>query len=132
MSLREPQESAWSRMSLAQQFALGSGVVMLLAALAVGYFVVERIQEAVVRNSATSTALYMESFIAPLTQDLARDGRLTPDPAASLQRLLDGTPLGRRVLSHKLWGKGAVVEASSDAGIVGQTLVVDGGSGIVA
>lgn len=121
MSGQGPRESGWERLSLAQQFALGSGLVMALAALAVGYVMVGRIQDAVVRNTAISTALYMESFIAPLTQDLAQDGSLSAEHAKALQDLLDGTALGQRVLSHKLWGRGALVLASTDSTIVGQT-----------
>lgn len=61
----------WAGLSLARQFAIAGGVVMLAATLLVGWFVAGRIEEVVVRNTANATALYMESFVAPLTQDLA-------------------------------------------------------------
>ncbi len=94
---------------------------MLLATIAVGFWVARRIEDAVVRNTANATALYMESFIAPLIQDLATAPQLKPENDAALSRLLTDTPLGSRVVSFKIWVKGAKVVASSDADIVGKT-----------
>ena len=47
-------------LSLARQFALAGGVVMLAATLLVGWFVSGRIEDVVVRNTANATALYMD------------------------------------------------------------------------
>ncbi len=120
MIVTEKPRSAWSELSLAAQFGLAGGLVMLLAALAVGYFVSGRIEDVVVRNTANATALYMESFIAPLIQDLATADHLAPDNQAAISRLLHNTPLGRRVVNFKIWSREAKVLASSDAAIVGK------------
>ena len=120
MTTKDNSTSFWARMSLARQFALASGLVMLLAAVVVGLWVSSRIEEVVVRNTANATALYMESFIAPLSQDLATLDRLSATSLADLEKLLVETPLGRRVLSFKIWIKGARVIASSDPAIVGK------------
>jgi hypothetical protein len=58
----------WGRLSLARRFALTGGVVMLLCMGALGYWVAERIEEGVTRNTSNATALYFESVIAPLSQ----------------------------------------------------------------
>ena len=121
MANRDTTTTGWAQMSLAQQYALASGLVMTLAAIVVGIFVSGRIQDVVVSNTANSTALYMESFISPLAQDLASGDRVSPANSAALEQLLDGTPLGRRVLTFKLWIKGARIVASSDAAIIGKT-----------
>ena len=94
---------------------------MLLATLVVGLWVSSRIEDAVVRNTANATALYMDSFIAPLSQDLAKTGRLSDANLAEMQRLLTDTPLGQRVANFKIWVKGAKVIASSDPTIVGKS-----------
>ena len=83
-----------------------SGLVMLLATVVVGLWVSGRIEDIVVRNTANATALYMESFVAPLTQDLAHQDGLSPDKMAELQRLLVDTPLGRRVVTFQDLGQG--------------------------
>ncbi len=111
----------WSQWSLAQQFAVASGLVLLAAAGLTGYWVSGRIEEAVVRNTANATALYMESFISPLSQDLAHQDHLSPDNLTELENLLVNTPLGQRVVSFKIWIKGAKVIAASDTEIVGKS-----------
>ncbi len=121
MTRAEGDTTAWGRMTLAQQFALAGGVVMLLATVVVGLFVTGRIEEVVVRNTANATALYMESFISPLSQELAFQDNLAEADHAALDRILVETPLGRRVLSFKIWIKGAKVIQSSDQSIEGKT-----------
>lgn len=93
---------------------------MLVAAVAVGFFVSDRIEEAVVRNTANATALYMESFIAPLTQDLAAREDLSEGSRAEIGRLLAETALGKRVVSFKIWRPGGLVVDASNLAIVGQ------------
>jgi signal transduction histidine kinase len=121
MTVTEKPRNAWGRLSLAGQFALAGGLVVLVAALAIGYWVSRRIEDSVVRNTANATALYMESFIAPLIQDLATSDTIAPEDAAAISRLLHDTPLGSRVVSFKIWVKGARIVAASDADIVGKS-----------
>ena len=121
MAVLDETGKSWLQMSLAQQFALAGGLVMLLAAVVVGLWVSSRIEEVVVRNTANATAFYMESFISPLSQDLATQDQISPDNLATLEKLLVETPLGRRVLTFKIWVTGAKVVASSDPDIVGKT-----------
>ena len=114
-----PHRPSWSDWSLAQQFAVAGGIVMFLATIATGYFVSSRIEDVVVRNAGTATALYMEAFIAPLTQDLARQGSLSDASRAEIEWLISSTPLGDRVVSFKIWRKGGLVVEASNAAIVG-------------
>ena len=116
--------NAWSNLSLARQFALAGGVVMLVATLAVGFWVSGRIEDVVVRNTANATARYMDSFIAPLTQDLADHEMLSPDVSAEIERTLSGTSLGARVVSFKIWREGGRLVGASNAALIGQTFEV--------
>ena len=121
MTATETTRNTWAQMSLAMQFAIAGGLVMLIASIIIGIFVSQRIQDTVVRNTANTTALYMESFITPLAQDLATQDHLTPANQQALSQILVDTPLGQRVASFKLWVKGPKVIASSDPNIVGKT-----------
>lgn len=114
------RRKGWEGLSLARQFALAGGVVMLAAVLLVGWFVSGRIEEVVVRNTANATALYMESFVAPLTQDLARHENLSGASRQSIGALLAGTALGRRVVSFKIWREGGLLVDASNTDLVGQ------------
>ncbi|NBZ88487.1 sensor histidine kinase [Stagnihabitans tardus] len=126
MSLTDDTRNWWSDLSLAGQFALAGGLVMALATGLVGFWVSGRIEGAVVRNAANTTALYMESFIEPLAQDMANAEALTPASEAAIAELLRGTTLGKRVVSFKLWGAGQRVVASTDAAVVGRSFPDEG------
>lgn len=115
-----PGVSEWSKLSLARQFALAGGVVMFIAAIAGGYFVTNQIEAVVVRNTANATALYMESFIAPLSQDLATREDLSEGNRAKIGALLADTALGRRVVSFKIWRPGGLIVDASNLAVVGQ------------
>ncbi len=97
---------------------------MMVAAVAVAWWVSGRIQEIVVRNSANSTALYMESFIAPLMQDLSVTQDLSPQSRLELDRLIKQTALGERVVSFKLWREGGVLIDASNPDLIGLRFAV--------
>jgi hypothetical protein len=116
-----------SRLSLAQRFALAGGAVMLAATVAVGYWVSNRIEEAVVRNTANATALYMESFLSPITQDIDRGDALPPGAILALEEVLEGTSLGERVKSFKIWKPDGRIIYASDPALIGKVFPVDDG-----
>ena len=62
--------------SLAWQLLVAGGPVTLIAMLAVGTVVTELIEQAVTCNSATTTALYVDSIIAPILPDLTTTEQL--------------------------------------------------------
>ena len=107
--------------SLARQFAVAGGAVMLGAMLAAGYWVSAVIEAGVVRNTANTTALYMESVLSPLSQELAEEDRLSPGATRALEEIFENTPLGERVASYKIWKRGGLVAAASDPSLVGLT-----------
>jgi signal transduction histidine kinase len=115
-----PGYERWSKLSLAGQFAVAGGTVMAIAAILGSFLVSHRIEETIVRNTATATALYMESFIAPLKQDLATKADLSPESRAEIGRLLAETSLGQRVVSFKIWGKGGHLIEGSNPALVGK------------
>ena len=115
----------WRRMSLASQFAAAGGVVLIIAALVVGAIVARRIEESVVRNTASATALYMESFVSPLSQQLADSDQLSVNAKRALNEIFNDTPLGERVVSYKIWKQGGRIVEASDPALVGQVFPVN-------
>lgn len=110
----------WSGRSLATRYALASGVVLALAALAIGAWVADRIEQSVVRNTANATALYMESVISPISQQLATEDRLSPGAQRALDEIFANTAIGQRVVSYKIWrADGTILEAEDEA-LIGQ------------
>ncbi|GHC61422.1 histidine kinase [Gemmobacter tilapiae] len=100
---------------------------MLAATVAVGYWVSNRIEEAVVRNTANATALYMESFLSPITQDIDRGDALPPGAILALEEVLEGTSLGERVKSFKIWKPDGRIIYASDPTLIGKVFPVDDG-----
>jgi len=62
----------WSKLSLALQFLVAGGVGLLAVMLVVGLWVTSQIRQGVTRNSAATTALYVDSVIAPLLPDMRK------------------------------------------------------------
>jgi signal transduction histidine kinase len=110
----------WRSWNLARQFATCASIVMLPAMTVTGLWVGSRIEEGATQRAGASALLYMESFVEPLVQDLVTGGQLTPGRVQQLNRILDETNLGQRVLSFKIWQPGGFIAASSRADLVGQ------------
>ncbi len=110
----------WRQLTLPGQFLLAGALVMIMTMFLVGTWVSRRIEDAVVQNSATSAALFMESFISPLSQELAQTDTLSPPARQALAEIFDGTALGERVVSYKLWLPGGRVVHASDPSLTGK------------
>ncbi|SDK02554.1 sensor histidine kinase [Aliiruegeria lutimaris] len=124
MKPRSAETSLWKGASLATQYAVASGAVLVLSAILVGTVVSGRIEENVVRNSANSTALFMESVLAPIGQQFSDQDRLSPGARRALEEIFENTPIGKRVISYKIWKQDGVVVEASDPSIVGEVFPV--------
>ncbi len=110
----------WTHLSLARQYMLASLVVLACGMAGVGWWVSQQIQAGVIQETAATTALYMNSFVAPLVQELANEDRLEPGHIASLDRLVRETPLGRQVVSFKIWTRDGRIVYSTDPALIGR------------
>lgn len=127
MEPRAKELSLWKGAPLATQYAIASGAVLVAAAIFVGTVVAGRIEENVVRNSANSTALFMESVLAPIGQQFAESDRLMPGARRALEEIFENTPIGERVISYKIWKQGGKVVEASDPAIIGEVFPVTEG-----
>jgi signal transduction histidine kinase len=59
-------------------------------------------------------------MIAPLSQELTRSDGLSASAARALDEVLANTPLGRRVISFKLWRQGGRIVYASNPDLAGQ------------
>lgn len=122
----EPRRLRWRRrmaaVPLHHRFALVGSIVTLLGMLAVGSLVSDSIQTSVVRNAALSSAVYMESFVAPMSQELADSRGLSPASIGRMRALLDEPPMSERILSTKIWRTGGLIAFSSDPELIGKVL----------
>ncbi len=66
------------RLSLFQRFTMIAFAIMVLGTFGIGWWLGEQIKAGVIRESASTSALYMDSFIAPNLQELSDSTSLTP------------------------------------------------------
>jgi signal transduction histidine kinase len=111
----------WHNQSLARQFLLAGGVVSLAAMLIVGALVTTLIEDAVTRNSAATTAMYVDSVIAPLLPDLQTTDVLDDLASRTLDETFGQGALGGRVMSFRLWRADGTILYATDKNLIGKT-----------
>ena len=110
----------WSGLSLAWQFVIAGGIGLLAVMLVVGLWVTSQIREGVMHNSATTTALYVDSVIAPLLPDLRKSRELDDSVKRALDETLGQGALGEKLLSFKLWRPDGTILYAKNASQIGK------------
>ena len=93
----------WSTLRLVHQFALAAALVLIPAMAVIGFWVTDRITSAVTTNTAQAAALYLESSVAPLVQELAASRELQSATIQQLDALMEHSTIKERVVSLKIW-----------------------------
>ncbi len=114
----------YSRLTLARQFLLVSFLILLTGMVVIGFWVGRQIETGVINRTAGVTALYVDSFIAPHVQSLANGDSLGKEHLKALSSLLRDTPLGRRIVAFKIWGRNGRVIYSSNPPLIGRQFPV--------
>jgi signal transduction histidine kinase len=110
----------WKTQSLTKQFLLIGGIVATTAMILVGGFVSSLIEDAVTRNSAATTALYVDSVIAPLLPDMHTTQVLDDAATRALDETLGQGALGDRLRSFRLWRADGTVLYSNEEDAIGK------------
>jgi signal transduction histidine kinase len=110
----------------AQRFLLGSLLVLGLGMAGVGLWVTRQIEDGVVHRTAATTALYVDSLIAPSLQGLAADGTLPAEARDRLDWLISDTALGQQVAIFQVWDRAGRIVYSLDPALVGRQFLVEG------
>ncbi|KQR76035.1 hypothetical protein ASG25_15300 [Rhizobium sp. Leaf384] len=109
-----------SEPSLSRQFVLAAAVVLIFGMGTIGLWVSSRIEEAVTHNAAAATALYVDSIIAPLTQDMADSGTLTEGAKLALKETLSQGVLSQKMFSFKIWTPDGKIVFSNEDSLIGK------------
>ena len=110
----------YNKLTLAQAFMLASLVVIAAAMLGLGAWVGGQIKTGVINRSGATTALYVDSFVAPLLQDLGKAETISAQNSATLSKLLHETSLGQQIVAFKVWDLNGRVIYSTDPTLVGK------------
>jgi len=114
-------QGAVKRLNLAQRFTLTSLAVLLAGMVGLGAWVGQQIQSGVVNRSGATTALYVDSFVAPLLQELGGSRELSSQNVETLNKLLAETSLGRQIIAFKVWDLNGKVVYSTEPSAIGKT-----------
>jgi signal transduction histidine kinase len=113
------------RLSLFQRFSITGFVIMVLGTLGVGWWLGDQIKAGVVRDSASTSALYMNSFIAPNLQELSASSSLTAGHLTVLSNVLAQADLGSQIVTFKVWDHQGRVLYSSNPDLIGKVFPID-------
>ncbi len=122
-------QSWFRQLTLAHRFMLASLVILVSGMFGVGAWVGQKIEAGVIERTAATTALYVDSAVAPLLQELAQGDTLKPEDVAGLNTLLHDTPLGQQIAIFKVWNAQGRVLYSTDQAEVGQVFPIEEGLG---
>ncbi|SSC71015.1 unnamed protein product [Ciceribacter sp. T2.26MG-112.2] len=117
--------SRWNSKSLAVQFLGMGGAVSVFAMTVIGTFISNRVEDTVTSNAAATTALYVDSVIAPLLPDMQSNETLDDTTARALDETLGQGALGGRLLLFRLWRSDGTVLYASDPAATGTKPVLE-------
>ncbi|PZN50119.1 MAG: histidine kinase [Proteobacteria bacterium] len=116
---RKRWADGFSRMSQSSQFALAGGVVLLAAMTFGGFIISAIISRATVDSTATSSALFLDSLISPVVQELAHSDTLGPGSIARLDTILAHGPISSRFIHVDLWLPDGSLAYSTTSELIG-------------
>jgi signal transduction histidine kinase len=71
--------------------------------ITIGWWVASRVSRTAVEDAGAAAALYMESSVAPLVQELAWSAHLAEETREKLDQLLAQRAISERVISMRIW-----------------------------
>ncbi len=114
----------WSTLSLAKQFAFASLFVISLGMFGLGNWINSQIREGVIEHTASTTTLYMESFVEPLAQELENRKVFDVGTNVAFDNLLSG-PLKGKLIALKIWNLDASIAYSNFPDLIGKRFEID-------
>jgi signal transduction histidine kinase len=110
--------------TLAQRFMLASLVILITGMAGIGVWIGNEIKNGVIHRTGATTALYVDSFVAPHLQEFGSTGALSPESHEQLAKLLQDTPMGRQIVTFRVWDPTGKVIFSTDDATAGQTFLI--------
>lgn len=107
-------------LNLSQRFMLAGLLTLFAGMLEIGFWVENQIITGVIHRAGATTALYVESFVAPNLQELGTSDEILPEHALALENLLSDTPLGQQIVAFKVWNTRGKMLYSNDPISIGK------------
>jgi signal transduction histidine kinase len=120
VSVAEKMLDRWRSFTLARQFLLAGTFVSLVAMLGVGALVANVIERSLIRHAAATTALYVDSVLAPILPDMRTVRNLDGIVAHALDETLEAGKLGERLVSYRLWRRDGTILYADRQELIGK------------
>ena len=108
-------------------FHMLSLVILAISLVVMGSWVSDRIESSVVDRIGHATALFVDSFIAPVILSTDATSSIEGGAAREFDRLLSETSLGAEILALKIWNREGVIIYSSDETEIGSVYPLEAG-----
>lgn len=123
MPFRVPGRQA----TLARRFMLASLVILIAGMAGIGVWIGNEIKNGVIHRTGATTALYVDSFVAPILQELGSTRTLSPQRHEQLSKLLQDTSMGQQIVTFRVWDPTGKVVFSTDDATRGKTFPISEG-----
>ena len=100
-------------------------IVLVVGAIAIGWWVSHAIRDGVVDRTGEVAAQYVESFVAPELQGEPFTGPLSLSAVGRLDQLLETTALGDGIVSFKVWSRDGTIRYASDPTLIGEAFAAE-------
>jgi signal transduction histidine kinase len=115
-----PLRGCWNTF-VSDRTLAGATIAALVCGMGcLGLFVAAHIKDNLVHKAAAATALYMDSFVAPLAQELATRTTLSAITQAEMSKLLSPAAAGRPLVGVRIWA-GQTIVFSNDKTAIGKS-----------
>lgn len=117
---------AFEHVSFSRQFLLAGSALLVLGMAVIGTWLGLEIERGAVNRAAAMAAVYVESILAAQLRDVPGDAAVEAEMHTALDRIFNDGPLRRKIVRFKLWQPDGTIRYSSDHGLIGKRVVVDG------
>jgi signal transduction histidine kinase len=105
--------------NLITTFILSAALVLLIGMLLFGTWVTQRSADAVLQHSAHSAAMFMDSSIEPLVQDLVTQPQLSRSSIEAIDALLTHDAIRQKLSGITIWRPDGVVAYAKNRELIG-------------
>ena len=110
----------WNNLASDRKLACATIAAVVCGMGLFGLFVAAHIKDNLVHKAAAATALYMDSFVAPLAQELATRATLSSETRTELGKLLSPASAARPLIGFRVW-VGETIVFSNDKTAIGKS-----------
>ncbi|WP_104668756.1 sensor histidine kinase [Ensifer adhaerens] len=115
-----PIRQWFGRQTLSMQFLLASSILILVVAAVSGYLISREVSKNAAVDRAAATALFMQSILEPVGNELAQTGQLSPVRRTRLDQLFAEPQFRDRFPYFELWLPDATVAYSTSKELIGR------------